>query len=297
MMYRGSVSFLAFVVVGVVGVASPAAAQKGGLELRVAEVGRSVDLNRGGEEFLTVTVELTDRDPQRLRRVQPRRDDFIVLAGKAELPCRWLRGGSLPDDPGRLRFTLGFSVPPPAVRSVTLLADLPRIDSDPVLEIRLEDPARAAGERRGPGWVIAGSRVEERMYEPPALGSEGQFLSKERPTDAKVFGKGTGGAAPERALVLSVRSGQVDLYDDTLDVNGFLILDNKRTVPLLGASLRRDPSRAVKQPQRSPSLEAELYFAAPGAAKVVAAVLRLHRRTAGGPGDRVRIDDLPVPGK
>ena len=53
--------------------------------------------------------------------VQPLREDFRLLAGKAVLSCRWLRGGSLPEDPKRLRFTLGFSPPPTRIKSATVI--------------------------------------------------------------------------------------------------------------------------------------------------------------------------------
>jgi hypothetical protein len=43
----------------------------GGLRLSVVELARTVDLSRGKEEFLTVTVEVTGADPVRLRRVLP----------------------------------------------------------------------------------------------------------------------------------------------------------------------------------------------------------------------------------
>ena len=48
---------------------------------KVAELARTVDLSRGKEEFLTVTVEVSGADPARLRCVQPVRADFQLLAG------------------------------------------------------------------------------------------------------------------------------------------------------------------------------------------------------------------------
>src|SRR5205809_1138228 len=61
------------------------AGEAGGLKLEVTDLARSLDRVRK-ERFLTVTVEITGRDPAGLRRVQPLREDFRLLAGKKVLP-------------------------------------------------------------------------------------------------------------------------------------------------------------------------------------------------------------------
>src|SRR5438067_11041536 len=63
-------------------VAAAGDAAAGDLRVRVVEMARSVDLARGREEFLTVAVEISGGDAGSLRRVQPLRDDFRVIAGK-----------------------------------------------------------------------------------------------------------------------------------------------------------------------------------------------------------------------
>src|SRR5438128_1092393 len=109
------------VLLSAVLMATPVFAQMtSGLKFEVVEVARSVDVGKEPREFLAVTVEVTGLDPTRLRRLQPLRDDFTLIAGKQMLPCRRLRGGSLPDDPERLRFTLSFSPPPAGVKMVDL---------------------------------------------------------------------------------------------------------------------------------------------------------------------------------
>jgi hypothetical protein len=278
--------------------ALPAQAQAG-LRLEVTEVARSVRFTAGKpEEFLTLTVEITGADAARLRRVQPFRDDFEVLAGGQVLPCRWLRGGSLPEDPRRLRFTLGFSLPPAGTKKVELRADLPRLEGDQALELRLTglQPGSFIQERQGEGWSLTVQGLGEKPYTPPALPPKGQYISKAGPADARVFRKSVpGGAAPERAMVLAFRSGDVGLYDPTLDVTGHLLVDGGPSQPLLSAVMRREPSRAVKNPAASPVVWGEFHFQAPAGGRVTGAVIRLHRRPANPAAQPVRIPDLPVP--
>jgi hypothetical protein len=284
-----------FLAVAAALLAGPAAAQD--LRVQVAEVARSVDFSRGREEFLTVAIDVTSADSGRLRRVQPLRDDFRLSAGKAALPCRWLRGGSLPDDPNRLRFTLGFSMPPAAVKKVSLRVDVPRLEGDDVLEIglpglRIGNNAQA---RSGPGWSLRIEECGEADYTPPAL-PKGGFISKGGPVDARVFRKGSpNDPAPARAVVLRVRSEQIDLFDETLDVSGELFAGG-RAVPLLSASMKRDPSRLVKHAPYRPFLTAEFFFPL-SKSRPDGAVIRLHRRQANPRRQPLTFSDLPVPGR
>ena len=271
-----------------------------GLRLKVAELARTVDLNRGKEEFLTVTVEVSGADPVRLRRVQPVRADFQLLAGKAKLPCRWLRGGSVPDDPSRLRFTLGFSLPPASVARVDLVANLPRLDGEDVLELRLADLklGQEEVERSGPGWSVKIYRFAEEKYVPPALPKPGQFVSKAGPVDVRVFRKSVPNTPePQQAVILAFHSPSPELYDATLDVSGQLTLEGGVTAPLLSALLRREPSATVEKPRYPPFVIGQFYFPVPAKGRVNGALLRLHRRSANNTSRSERITDLPVPGR
>ena len=277
--------------------AEPDEATAGELRLRVTELSRSLDLSRGKTEFLTVTVEITGKEAGRLRRVQPLRDDFQVLAGKQELRCRWLRGGSLPEDPQRLRFTLGFTMPPASVRRVSLRANLPRLEGEDAREVRFaglrlgEDPHQGAEEK------IHVSEFKEEAYVPPALPPRGELIGKGGPVDVRVFRQESAGkGSPERAVVLSFFSQDLDLYDPTLDVSGTLIVEGGPATQLLSASLRRDPSRSVKSPPYPPFVMGRLYFAVPAQGRATGAILRLHRRPPAPPAQPVLIRDLPVPG-
>jgi hypothetical protein len=269
-----------------------------GLKLSVSEISRSVDLSRGREEFLTVSLDITSADPSRLRRVQPLRDDFDLLAGKWELPCRWLRGGTLPDDPSRLRFTLGFSMPRAGTRRVSLRVNLPRLQDDTV-EVRLPDlqPGSRGAQRHGPGWSVEVRSFTEPAYEPPALPPSGRFISKAGPVDARIFRKEEPGKQPPRAVVLSLHSESTGLYDPTLDVSGHLLVDGGAPAPLLSAMMRRDPSRTVVKPPYGPFVDGQFYFALPPKGRAVGAVLRFHRRPLGRGTQAVTFGDLPVPGR
>jgi hypothetical protein len=269
----------------------------GGLKLEVQELAESVDLSRGQERFLTVTLEISGTDAARLRRVQPLRDDFQLLAGKKTLPCRWLRGGTLPDDASRLRFTLGFSRPPRGTRRVSLRANLPRLEGDDSLELALPNlPIGAPSQsRNGKGWSISVGSLEVRDYTPPALPEKGQFSVKSIPADTRVFRKATPDAAPAQAVQLSLSSSDVELYDPTLDVSGRLIVDQGPESPLLSALMRRIPSRATSS-TINPFITGQFYFAVPPKGRVTGVILRLHRRPASPEVKTVTIPDLPVPG-
>jgi hypothetical protein len=269
-----------------------------GLRVSVAEVGRSYDLSRK-QELLTITVDVTGRDPAGLRRVQPLRDDFQVLAGKTMLPCRSLRGGSLPDDPNRLRFTLGFSMPPRGVSRVSLRANVPRLEGEDVLELRLTGMqlGQKAHERQGPGWKAQVEEFDERDYVPPALPPKGRLIMKGEPYDARVFQKPTPpGGAIERAILLSLWSRDTDLFDPTLDVSGYLVMDGAAASPLVSASMRRHPSRAAAKSGMAPYVGGQFWFAVPPRGRPSGAVIRLHRRPANPRREPVLFRDLPVPG-
>ncbi|MFN3651201.1 MAG: hypothetical protein ACK47B_16620 [Armatimonadota bacterium] len=297
-LFRASVAALAFALAGALGLSpSSAAAQEAvsdGLRIRVVELAQSVDLSRGKERFLTVTVELSAADPVRLRRVQPLRDDFTVLAGKAMLPCRWLRGGSLPEDPTRLRFTLGFSLPPPGTARVALQANLPRLDGGEALELRLDDLS-AGQTRKGPGWTLTVQAFSPESYDPPAVPPKGTFISKLGPVDARVFRKQSPKAGePDRAVLLRIHSEDTALYDPILDVSGNLLVDGRPGPALLSARMLREPSRTVEKPPAGPFVRGEFYFPVPAKGRPTGAVIRLHRRGAGTE-KPVLLRDLPVP--
>ena len=104
------------------------------------------------------------------------------------------------------------------------------------------------------------------------------------------------GAPPERAVRLAFTSRDPELYDSTLDVSGWLLTSGGGRRPLLAAMMKRDPSRAVKNPPYPPFVTGEFYFALPPqGARAVGAMVRLHRRGLSQPRKRVRIGDLPVP--
>ena len=272
--------------------------QAGGLKVSVAEIAQSVDLTRGSERFLTVTLEVTGVDPARLRRVQPLRDDFELQAGKSSLPCRWLRGGTSPEDATRLRFTLGFSLPPKGTRKVTLRANLPRLEGEDVLEVSLPDVAPGTGNqsRSGKGWNANVARFERREYVPPSLPPKGQFTVKSIPADTRVFRKPVTGPVPEEALVLSLTSRSAELYDPTLDVSGWLTVEKGQPAPLLSALMRRVPSRGSADAETVPFVTGDFHFAVPAAGRVTGVVLQFHRRPANPEPQRFVIPDLPVPG-
>ncbi len=270
----------------------------GNLHLQVMELARSVDLTRGGQEYLTIVVEINCSDPGRLRRVQPLRADFRVSAGKATLPCRWLRGGSIPEDPRRLRFSLGFSMPPPGLKAVSLHADLPRLESEEILELPLPGLAHGARAeaRKGSGWSLTVTQFGEAAYKPPALPPKGQFQAKGGALDVRVFRKGHAAEpALGRAITLAIRSSDVGLYDPILDVSGTLLVDGGPALPLLSALLRRTPARSVEKPKYRPTVEAEFHFQVPVKGRPTGALLRLHRRLPGARSQPLRFDNLPVP--
>jgi len=276
----------------------PAASQQvtGDLKLDVVEIAQSVDLSRGKEKFLTVTVDVTGVVPARLRRVQPLRDDFQILAGKTVLPCRWLRGGTLPEDPQRLRFVLGFSLPPRGTKAVSLRANLPRLEGEDLLEISLKSlaPGVATDERGGRDWTVTIHRFALQEYMPPALPEKGQFTVKSVPVDTRVFRKPAKDPDPAKAYSLSLASRSAELYDLTLDVSGWLVVEKGVMVPLLSASMRRMPSRAANR-DGDPYVTGEFHFPAPASGKVVGAVLRFHRRPRNPDPRPVVIPGLPVP--
>lgn len=268
------------------------------LKVKVTEVGASVDLSRGGARFLTLVVEIDAESPGRLRGVQPLRDDFQVLAGKTTLPCRWLRGGTTPDDPSRLRFTLGFSLPPKGVRRVSLRANVPRWEGGDRLEVRLADLQQggAEQERKGDGWAVTVSLLRIQDYDVPALPPSGKYVSKGGPVDARVIRKqGPSEAAPAQAVRLTFSSRSLALYDGALDVSGTLQVTGGPSTPLLSALLRRDPSRAVEKPPYGPFVHADFYFAVPPKGRPTGAVLTFHRRAVNPAARPVVIGNLPVP--
>ena len=268
-----------------------------GLNLQVAEVADSVDLSRGKERFLTLTVEISGVEAAQLRRVQPLRDDFQLLVGKKTLPCRWLRGGTVPDDATRLRFTLGFSRPPGGTRRVSLRANLPRLESDDLLEVSLPSLSLGAPsqQRSGKGWSISIGGLEVRDYTPPALPEKGQFSIKSIPADARVFRRSSPDAAPAQAVQLFLSSADVELYDPTLDVSGWLTVEQGPQSPLLAALMRRVPSRSTTS-SINPFVTGQFYFSVPARGRVTGVVLRLHRRPVKPESRIVVIPDLPVPG-
>lgn len=272
--------------------------QPGSLKVTVVELAQSVDLTRGSERFLTVTLDVSGVDPARLRRVQPLRDDFELQAGKRSLPCRWLRGGTSPEDATRLRFTLGFSLPPKGTRKVTLRANLPRLEGDDLLEVSLPDVAPGTGNqsRSGKGWNANVVRLERREYVPPSLPPKGQFTVKSIPADTRVFRKPSTGPVPEEALVLSLTSRSAEPYDPTLDVSGWLTVEKGQSAPLLSALMRRVPSRGSTDTDLPPLVTGDFHFAVPPAGRVTGVVLRFHRRPANPEPQRFVIPDLPVPG-
>lgn len=217
------------------------------------------------------------------------------------LHCRWLKGGTVPEDPARVRFTLGFSRPPAGVRTVDLVAEFPRLDAEEALEVRLEGlkPGEGQQERRGAGWAV---RVEEfglRGYVPPALPPSGYFYSKAGPMDARIFREGEtalgGKGAPAEAMHLSLFARDVALYDPTVGVSGSLLVQGGPSTPLLSVMLRRDPSRTVKAPRYGPHTHGDFYFVAPPKGRATGAVLRFQRQPAGAGRQTVRKSALPVP--
>jgi hypothetical protein len=276
--------------------ALPALAQKSpALKFEVVEVARSVDVGKERREFLAVTVEVMGLDAARLRRLQPLRDDFTLIAGKQLLPCRRLRGGSLPDDPERLRFTLSFSPPPAGVKAVDLRIQIPAPGED-ALEVKLTG-LKAGNEqqfRKGDGWALTVTRFAEAEYSDPPLPPEGGYISKGGPVDVRIVRRSTGDA-PERGFLLEFRADEPSLYDRSVDISGSLLSEGGST-PMLSGTLRRDPSRAVAKPIYGPYVSGRFFFALPGKGQVTGVTLRLRRRTNPKEADTITLRDLPVPG-
>jgi hypothetical protein len=273
---------LAASLVWEVGTARPAHAGLPGWKIRAVEVARSVDLSRGNAPFLTVTVELTSSARDALLRIQLRREDFRLLAGRQLLPCRWLRGGTLPEDADRLRFVLGFPPPTETAKSATLLASLPTAAPSEMVEIRLArlKVGQSGGHIVGAGWQVDLTSFEPHEYVAPALPPSGYFISKAGAVDARIFRKAPAGApAPTRAFRVGFVSRDVGLYDPLLDVDAELLLATGQRVPLLSALFKRDPSRAVPNPLYHPYVIAELDFALAPMAQPIGAVVRLYRRS------------------
>jgi len=259
----------------------------------VTEVAQSVDLARG-DRFLTVTVELSGLEPAALRRLHPRRDDFMLLAGKGTLPCRWLRGGSVPEDARRLRFTLGFSRPAEGVSRVRLQARLPRDPGADTRELQLTGlrPGSTPQMHRGKGWSLTTTLIAERAYDAPELPAKGVLQSKGGPRDVRVFRKEREGADPKQALVVHFQTDDVGLYDPVVDVDAVLLSRGGPAQPLLAARLVREPARGAASP--GAVVRGELYFAVPPGTPT-AVTLRLSVRP--GPGAEVTLTspEVPVP--
>jgi hypothetical protein len=228
--------------------------------------------------------------------VQPLREDFQLLAGKSTLPCRWLRGGSVPDDPARLRFTLGFTAPPRSVQEVALRANLPRLEGEDALDLQITGLSLNGKdtERKGPGWSLSVTEFAETDYTAPALPPKGKFFSKGGPVDARVFRK-SAGKDPERVIALRFFSRDPALYDATVEVTGHLLVEGGGTVPLLSGLMKRDPSRAVEKPPYPAFVDATFHFPVPVKGRPIGALIRLNRRPAKPAGSPVVIRDLPVP--
>jgi hypothetical protein len=266
----------------------PSEGRCGPPRLVVTEVARSVDVARGGERFVTLTVEVRGDDPAALRRFHPRRDDFRLLAGKDELGCRWLRGGSVPEASDVLRFTLGFSPPRAGVTRVRLRARLPADLGTETRSLTLSDLRTDAGPfvRQGKGWRLTVTQVAERAYDAPELPARGVLLSKGGLMDVRVFRKERASAEPARAMTVRFESDDVGLYDPVVDLNATASAGGGPEVPLLAARLTRDPARSSPAAkERSPVVRGELFFALPPRGGPVTVVLTLHARAAGG--DRV----------
>lgn len=266
----------------------------GGLELQVVETARSVDLRRGGERFLVVTLEVAG-DRTALRSVQPLRGDFTLTAGARSLPCRWLRGGSLPEDPERLRFTLGFTYPAGAERaSLRVSLPGPRGRDTRTLFLAGLRPGTADQSFRGPEWALTVTGLAEQAYEPPLLPEKGFLFSKGGPVDVRVFRKeAPGSPPPARCYRLTFQSTSLGLYDPVLDLSGTLRA-GRHSTPLLAARLLRDPSQAVKDPPYGPFVRGEFYFGVPPEGLPTGAEIRLTLRPAGA-ATPIVLPDLPVP--
>ena len=294
---------LALTASGMARVAAPADAQEPAgpsLRYQVRQVGRIVDLSRGKEEFLTISLDVSGLAPAAMRRVQPLREDFTLLAGKSALPCRWLRGGSLPNDPRRLRFTLGFSVPPPTVKTVSLKARLADTSTAPPLELRLEGLVtdQRSVTRSGVGWKVTIRSFRRGKYLPPSLPPKGAYQIKGIPVDHRIFRMSAPqGAPPTEAVSLQLASRDTNLYDNTLNLSGYLIVAGGKRAPMLSAHLQRVPSRVVEKPRATPRITGQFHFAVPPVGRPTGVVLRFTRRAAKASRRTIQIDNLPVPGR
>lgn len=285
-------------------IGGPAKAQEkgekpAGIQPEVVEVARTYDLAKK-EEFLAVTLEITGPDPLQLRRVQPLRDDFQLLAGRSTLPCRWLRGGSLPEDPKRLRFSLGFSMPAARVKLFDLKINLPRLQGDDVLEFRLDrlQTGAVAQARSGPGWGLTVTYFGHQPYVAPSLPPKGQFLKKTQAFDMRIFRKADGAdGPPAEAILLGFKGGTASLFDPTLDVSGLLTVEGGGAATLISAALRRVPARTSRDPGREVEVTGQFYFETPSKGKPTGVLLRFHRRPASPIPEPFVIEDLPVPGR
>jgi hypothetical protein len=275
------------------------------LSLAVREVARTVDLAAGGRELLTLTVEVTGWEPGELRRVQPLREDFQLLhstsdsakgasATSAGPTAVSLRGGTAPDDSRRLRFVVGFPLPPPETRGLSLRARLPAAVRTTSLSIQLPDLRPGSRDVRfaGGGWSLTVTRFAEEEYFEPALPPLGKFGAKGGPMDLRVFRRSAAaGTAPPRALRLQFRSETASLYDRTLELDG----SAGAGAPLLSGYLRRVPSRIAEKPGGPVQVTADLYFKLP-ASMPSGVELKLLQQSEASTKHWRTVTGIPVPG-
>ncbi len=279
---------------------APAQAPPGALRLKVLEISRALPLEGTRAESLVLALELRGPARQALRRIQPRREEFTLLAGKERLPCRSLRGGSVPEDPNVLHFRLGFALPAPPIREVALEACLPRPEEPVQMMLRLTDlrPGMSPVEQTGATWKVQIQHCRLGPYDPPSVPPSGAFLTKGGPADVRIFRKaGEGKPDPEQALQVRLFSRTLTLYDATLDLDGSLVQAGRPPSPLLAARLVRHPSGAAETRVFAAFLTAECSFAAPSPVRPFDVVLRFLQRPARSQPEVVTIPGLPVPGR
>src|SRR5262249_36264734 len=138
---------------------------------RVVEIARSVDLARGGREWLGGTrggpgAGAGPRPgPPPPPHLRPAGD---ARATHAHAP---VRGGTAREDPAVLRFQAGFPLPPAAVKkvSLTLLLPRPRAPGSVAFAFQPDSLARLPATARTAEGAITVLSATEQPYVPPEL--------------------------------------------------------------------------------------------------------------------------------
>lgn len=270
---------------------------------KVVEVARTVDLERGGKEWLAVTVQVAaPGEPGVLRHVQPLREHFRLAAdGDAALDCAWLKGGTSVEDPRVLRFQAGFPLPAANVRKVhlTMLLPRPRPAETATFHYSAAALAKLPATATAAQGSIAVTHLEEEAYTPPPLPPDGRTTMKGITIDSRLFRRPerAGEKPPERALRVSWNTRALDLFDRLLELDAGAEGSVGRRCALLSARVERWPARGIEAPGFEPRVFGHYWFVPPGKESLRALTLSFTLRAPEKEHLPVDLGDLPVPGR